>query len=167
MVHICTTLSLLVANKLSLGEHYPKSDIRHLKCLVKHNLLEEYCEMMPSLSVIQHLNPSCCIYEWISFTTPWYFLASLEFKCMQWSKLCFRKQRWCNKKKPPDCSHTEDPLLLSHSVPCTVRGGTANCHQGAGVLRSVYFSISPSLMTFFLTVCLLRASLDMHVHADA
>lgn len=134
---------------------------------MKHNLLEEYCEMIPSLSVIQHLNPSCYIYEWISFTTPWYFLAPLEFKCMQWSKLCLRKQRWCNKKKPPDYSHRRPTSTQSKHSMYSQRWYCKPPPGGRSAQECFFFSISPSLMTFFSTVCLVKVSLGTHVHADA
>lgn len=125
---------------------------------------------MSALPEIPDLNPGLCVCEWTSFTTRQdfylihlFFSASLKFKCMQWSKPPFRKKRWCNKQKPPprppQTMHTAAPLLqlLSCSISRLLRGVAAKWHQGAGVLRRVFFSpLLPSTLSphaFFSVVC--------------
>lgn len=123
---------------------------------------------MSALPEIPDLNPALCVCEWTSFTTRQdfylihlFFSASLKFKCMQWSKPPFRKKRWCNKQKPPPLPPTphrrctQRPLCYSYWAAASLvqlRGVAAKCHQGAGVLRRVFFPPS-SPHAFFSVVC--------------
>lgn len=102
--------------------------------------------MMPTLPVIQDLNPS----EWMSSTTPWYFLASLEFKCMQRSKPPFRRKRWCNKPKPPDYSHSGPSFTETAQPSHTVRSWNCKLPPGGRSAQECFF---PSRL-FQLFVCL-------------
>lgn len=97
----------------------------------------------------------------MSFTTLWYFFTSSEFKCMQRSKPPFGRERWCNKQKLTDYSHSSPlPLQFSFSVPRGHRDVPAKCHQGAGVLSSVFHLALCIMLSFREFVCLLRMNLN-------
>lgn len=101
---------------------------------------------MSTLSVIQDLNPSRCIYEWMSFATRWCVFFFLPL----WNLNACKDQsqpsggRGGAISRNPQTIHTAVPPLNCNSVAAflTHRGALTKCHQGAGVLRSVFFSLS-------------------------
>lgn len=131
---------------------------------MKHILLQEYYEMMSALSVIQHLNPSCRVYEWMSVTTPWYFFPFWNLNVCEDQSHAAGGRGGAIRRKPQTIQAAV-PLPLScnlHHDQTTI-SATEKLHQGAGVLRSVFF---PSLMTFsFLAVRLFAQNKCRYAHA--
>lgn len=110
---------------------------------------------MSTLSVIQDLNPSRCICQWLSFTTRWYFMPLWNLNvCKDQSHPSGGRGGAISRN--PQTLHTAVPLQLERPE-VFLQFAT----RGQECLGVLFF---PPLLLFTLipSVCLLKVTLDTH-----
>lgn len=146
-------------NQWWLWIHYSKSHIKHLKYLANESQFAPRVLWNDVYSRCNSRSKSQLLHLWMNeLYHPLVFFASLEFKCMQRSKLPFRRQRWCNKQKPPDYSHSSPSSTVTESKPpshiercyCKLSPGGRSAQE--------CFLLPPPLPYDFLSVAVCRSA---------